>query len=251
MPTPGDVRERLESYYGTPVPISLARLLAVLLTEPEQADRFLDATGFSVTDAIDPALVNCAAPLPSRPTFRYGTQPPELLVFATTGTDGEQIGLLQLAEELPFDELPAVGFFPMQFGAETFALGDDLERGICAVMSTYDRDPADIPPLSLPEVFPRPLHPAPRPSYAPYIPRERKGYRFEMTIDHVRHLCARRCVRSRARPRNRAAQTRVRPGARTRPDSRGTLPLDRCSGFGNGDRARGASSRVADYDLCV
>ncbi|MBV9440196.1 MAG: hypothetical protein JOZ24_09420 [Candidatus Eremiobacteraeota bacterium] len=165
--------------------MSLARLLTAVLADEIVEQAFQESTVFYFTGTLDRSVIDCAAPLPPRPTLRYHNEPPELLRFAATGMDGEQMGLLQLAEELPFDELPVVGYFPMEFGRETFALGDDLESGIRAAMSIYDRQGEEITPLSLPEVFPTPLRPAASPAWAPHTPPARKGYRFEMTSDRV------------------------------------------------------------------
>lgn len=175
------VRDRLSAYHGTRIPVSFARLVAWLAADPAHVEEFERST--YLLPEHDLAVADSAVAIPPRPRTRYSGEPPEFVALARTGTDGEQIGVLELAPELERDVLPFVTFFPMDFTLEVCDLGDDL-AGALAMYLAY---PSEDGPRPL-DVGSLPGATAPAAVWNGYLPhreRERPGYRFVLTADRA------------------------------------------------------------------
>jgi hypothetical protein len=174
------VRERLRAYHGTPLPLSVARFVVWLATDPSNVDELASAA--YLMPAWDLAIGDPAAALPERPTHRYHSEPPEFISIARTGTDGEQVGLLELAPELERDALPFVTYFPMAFHEEICDLGTDF-AGALAMYLAY---PSVEGPRALKLTgFVEGVAPAAVWSGRAHTEVPPPGYRFEKTRDRT------------------------------------------------------------------
>jgi hypothetical protein len=174
------VRERLRAYYGTPVPLSIARFVVWLAADPAHVE--LLATSAYLTPTWDLSIADDEAPLPARPTMRYGSEPPEFMAIAGTGNDGERIGVLELAPELERDELPFVTFFPAAFHQEVCALGTEFAAALAmylAYPSLQGPEPLRLSGLADGD--------APAAVWNEFLPHSETppGYRFMQTLDRA------------------------------------------------------------------
>ncbi len=111
----------------------MARFAAWLAGDPTHVELLSSAA--DLMPAWDLSIADGTAPLPVRPSLLYARQPPEFIAIATTGTDGEMIGVLELAPELERDALPFVTFFPMAFGDEVCELGSDFAAALAMYLA--------------------------------------------------------------------------------------------------------------------
>jgi hypothetical protein len=172
------VRDRLSTYHGTRVPQSIARFVAWLAEDPQHKVLF-EARAY-LLPSHDLSFADPAVPLPERPKVRYHREPPEFIEFASTGTDGERIGVLELAPELARDELPFVSFFPMDFEVELCVLGDELRVALSTFLAYLSIEE----PVTLPGLFEQPLTAGRWPDDAPAFVAP-NGYRFVRTVDRA------------------------------------------------------------------
>lgn len=175
------VRDRLSAYHGTRIPQSLARFVAWLAADPANAE-LLEERAY-LLPVHDLAVADPSVPLPARGYMRYESEPPEFIAYARTGTDGEQIGVLEHAPELQRDELPFVNFFPMEFGSTLCFLGDDLNAALSAYLAYPSEQGPQ--PLDLPGLLEHPLPPGTWGSFEPPEFTPPPGYRFVQSADRA------------------------------------------------------------------
>jgi hypothetical protein len=175
------VRERLRAYHGTPIPLSIARFVAWLAADPTHIEQ-LSSAAF-LYPAWDLSIADGTAPLPVRPTQRYGREPPEFIAIARTGVDGEEIGVLELAPELERGELPFVTFFPMEFGAEVCELGADFAGALAMYLAYPSAEGAR--PLRLLGLAEGNAPAAVWNGFLPHAEAPPSGYRFVQTHDRT------------------------------------------------------------------